>query len=48
MFHNVIVGVDEHRAGRAGIAVAKNLPSRDGNVTQDTYAEWAAVAKSGR
>ena len=48
MFHNVIVGVDERRARRARIAVAKNVPLRDGKVTQGTYAERAAAAKSGR
>jgi hypothetical protein len=45
---NVIVGFDEHRAGRDRIALATNVLSQDGKMAHDAQTERAAVAMSGR
>jgi|NGEPerStandDraft_6_1074524.scaffolds.fasta_scaffold86013_2 hypothetical protein len=45
---NVIVGLNEHRAGRDRIALATNVLSQDRKMAQDAQTEPAAVAMSGK
>jgi hypothetical protein len=44
---NVIVGLDEHRAGCGRIALATNVLSQDRKMAHDAQTERAAVAISG-
>ena len=45
---NVIVGLNEHRAGRDRIALATNVLSQDRKMAQDAQTKPATVAMSGK